>query len=233
MAELKRKGPGDTRQAELFALLSTETPGLEAGFYVDVWPFNAPMLVVTSPKLAIEACQSNNLPKPDALHPFINPMAGGSDNLFVSNGPSWKRARELFNNSFSMTASMGHLSCILEEAEIFVEMLKVHAREGKTFSLDQLTCRYAMDIIGNVAMNTRFKYQRQHHPIAAAMRNIIEMECGHETNSVFGRLNPVKAYVQWQNGRTLNRLIAVELEKCYRDWKQSITNPPRNLAQTQ
>lgn len=152
MAGLQKKGPSDTRQAESFALLSTQTPGLEAGFYIDVWPFSCPMLVVTSPTMAIEACQTYDLPKPDVLQQYINPMAGGSNNLFVSNGAHWKKTRELFNHGFSMTASLSHMACILEEAEVFVKMLKDHARTGETFSLDQLTCRYVMDIIGNVAL---------------------------------------------------------------------------------
>ncbi|GMF78603.1 unnamed protein product [Aspergillus oryzae] len=152
MAQLQKKWPSDSREAESFALLSTEAPGCEAGFYVDVWPFSIPMLVVTSPALAVQACQTYDLPKPDVLQPFINPMAGGSDNLFVSNGAHWKQARELFNHGFSMAAAMSHMTYILEEAQVFVQMLKDHARKGDTFSLDALTCRYVMDIIGNVAL---------------------------------------------------------------------------------
>ena len=47
---------------------------------------------------------------------------------------------------------MSHMKCILKEAETFIDILKAHARKGDTFSLDQLTCRYSMDIIGNIAM---------------------------------------------------------------------------------
>ncbi|KAJ5660689.1 uncharacterized protein N7484_000061 [Penicillium longicatenatum] len=221
MAELQKKGPSDTRQAESFALLSTETPGLEAGFYIDVWPFSCPMLVVTSPTMAIEACQTYDLPKPDVLQQYINPMAGGSDNLFVSNGAHWKKARELFNHGFSMTDSLSHVSGILEEAEVFVKMLNIHAQTGDIFSLDQLTCRYVMDIIGNVALNTRFNHLEQHNPIAAAMRDTIELECGIEAGNFLERWSPRRLYRQWQNGRTMNHLIGVELEKRFQEWKQN------------
>lgn len=152
MASLQKLGPKDARQSDVFTLFSVENAGLESGFYVDVWPFSTPMLVVTSPVMAIDACQTYDLAKPDVLQPFINPMAGGSDNLFVLNGARWKHARELFNHGFSMAASLSHMTCVLEEAKVYVEILKEHARAGDTFSLDQLTCRYAMDIIGNVAM---------------------------------------------------------------------------------
>jgi cytochrome P450 len=152
MARLQKKGPADTREAELFALLAIETPGYEGGFYVDLWPFSCPMLVVTSPVLALEATQTYDLPKPDVLQLFINPMAGGSDNLFVTNGARWKKSRDLFNHGFSMATAITHMPCILEEAEEFIQILTQHARAGDTFSLDQLTCRYTMDIIGNVAL---------------------------------------------------------------------------------
>ncbi|PYH44460.1 uncharacterized protein BP01DRAFT_383645 [Aspergillus saccharolyticus JOP 1030-1] len=76
---LKKQGlsPADSREAELFALLSTEIPGGQGGFYVDVWPFSRPMLVVTSPAWAVQAAQTYDLPKPEVLQPFINPMARG------------------------------------------------------------------------------------------------------------------------------------------------------------
>ncbi|KAJ5114158.1 hypothetical protein N7456_002692 [Penicillium angulare] len=233
LAKLRKYGPADTRQAEAFALLSTQIPGLEDGFYIDAWPFSIPLLAVTSPKLAIQACQNHDLPKPHALQPFINPMAGGSDNLFVSNGSRWRQMRDRFNHGFSLTAALGHMSCVLEEAEVFVQMLKAHARVGDTFSLDQLTCRYAMDIIGNIALNTRFRYQQENNPIATAMRDIIELECGIETTNIVKRWSPRRLYIQWKSGRTLNNLIGIELDKCYRKWKEdkitSISSRPKSI----
>lgn len=153
LAALQKKGPSDLREADLFASYAAETEGLEAGFYVDVWPFAAePMLCVTSPTMAIEACQTHDLPKPKALQSFINPMAGGSDNMFVTNGAIWKHARDLFSHGFSMSASLGHMKCILEEAKVYVQILRSHAQKGDTFLLDPLTCAYGMDIIGNITL---------------------------------------------------------------------------------
>ncbi|PYI17225.1 N-alkane-inducible cytochrome P450 [Aspergillus violaceofuscus CBS 115571] len=228
MAGLHKKGPADAREAELFALLSAEVPDGEAGFYVDVWPFSSPMLVVTSPVLAVEAAQTYDLPKPDVLQSFINPMAGGSDNLFVTNGAHWKKSRDMFNHGFSMATAMNHLPCILEEAEVFIQMLTQHAHKGDTFSLDQLTCRYTMDIIGNVALNTRFHFQEQHNPIAAAMRDTIEFECGIEAGGMLARWNPRRFYRQWQNGRTLDHLIGLELDQRYQEWCQTTAKPSGN-----
>ncbi|KAJ6023974.1 hypothetical protein N7540_004771 [Penicillium herquei] len=219
---LKQKGPSDLREADLFAYYAAETKGLEAGFYVDVWPFaKEPMLCVTSPPMAIEACQTHDLPKPKALQAFINPMAGGSDNMFVTNGAVWKHSRDLFSHGFSMSASLGHMKCILEEAKTYVQILRDHAQRADVFLLDPLTCAYGMDIIGNITLNTRFRFQEnQRNPIAATMRDIIEQQLGFETGSL-SYLSPYRFYKNWQNSRTINYYIGVELEKSFQEWKHS------------
>ncbi|KAJ5721974.1 hypothetical protein N7488_000009 [Penicillium malachiteum] len=220
MAKLPKMGPRDSRQADVFALFAAENKELESGFLLDVWPFGPPLIIATSPAMAIDACQTYDLPKPKILHPFINPMAGGSDNLFVANGPRWKHSRDLFDRGFSMAVSLSHMTCIIEEAQVYVQMLKSHAKKGDIFLLDPLTCRYTMDIIGNITLNTRLRFQEKHNPIAAAMRDTIEWECGIETGGIFDRCNPLRFYRQWQNSRTLNYHIGIELEKRYKDWKQ-------------
>ncbi|OOF93977.1 hypothetical protein ASPCADRAFT_398340 [Aspergillus carbonarius ITEM 5010] len=221
MPALLKKCPKDALQSGTFTLLSIEHPELQNGFYIDLWPFIGPMFVVTTPPLAVQVCQTYNLPKPtDALAPFINPMAGGH-NFFIANGPEWKRDRDLFNHAFSMTATIGHVDYILDEAEIYVGILREHAKKGDTFSMDQLACNYVMDVIGNVALNTRFNSQTGHNPIAAAMRDTIDLECGRESeNNPFQCWNVRRMYRQWRNSRTMNHCIGLELEKRYQKWLQ-------------
>jgi len=69
--------------------------------------------------------------------------------------------------------------------------------------------------------NTRFNYQQQHSPIAAAMRDTIELECGIEAGNFLERWSPRRLYRQWRNGRTMNHFIGIELDKCYQVWKQN------------
>jgi hypothetical protein len=59
---------------------------------------------------------------------------------------------ENFSTGFSMKAVKGHVSYTIEEAEVYVEILREHAKKGGTFFLDQATCNSVMDIIGNVAL---------------------------------------------------------------------------------
>jgi cytochrome P450 len=148
---LLEKFPAGSQQSDAFSLLAEDFADTDGCFYMDVWPFSTPLLVITSPELAVQACQEHDLPKPDVLVPFFAPIAGGS-NLFVMNGAEWKRSRALFNPGFSATVMLECMPHVVEEAEVYVSLLREHARKGDTFSLDRVTCDYMMDVIGVVTM---------------------------------------------------------------------------------
>ncbi|KAE8383240.1 putative N-alkane-inducible cytochrome P450 [Aspergillus bertholletiae] len=220
---LSRRAPSDMRQADSFGALASHYPELQDGFYLDVWPFGVPMLLVSSLELAVQACQTYDLPKPDVLAPIIGEMAGGP-NIFVTNGAEWKRARELFNHGFSMSAVMARIPHIIEEANVFADILREHARKGDTFLLDHVACNYVMDVIGNEALNTRFRYQQGYNPIAASMRDTIQWSQAEAANP-FYKFNPVRFFKQWRNSRTMNHYIGIELEKRYQEWLQNRPKP--------
>jgi cytochrome P450 len=152
LPDLLAKLPKGAQQSDAFTLLSFEFPKFDNCFYIDVWPFTPkPFLVVTSLELAVQACQTYALPKPASLADYFHPFTGGP-NIFTTNGPEWKQARTLFNSAFSASTIMQQTAHIVQEAEVYVEILREHARKGDTFSLDRMTCDYLMDIIGLVAM---------------------------------------------------------------------------------
>lgn len=156
LPDLMAKLPKDVVQSDAFTLLSYEFPKFDNCFYMDVWPFTPkPFLVITSLDLAVQACQTYALPKPHTLTQYFNPFTGGP-NIFTTNGPEWKRARSLFNSAFSANTIMRQIPHIVEEAEVYVDVLREHALKGDTFSLDRMTCDYMMDIIGSVAMCVLF-----------------------------------------------------------------------------
>ncbi|KAE8414445.1 putative N-alkane-inducible cytochrome P450 [Aspergillus pseudocaelatus] len=219
LPDLMQRHPKGSQQSEAFAVLSYEFPNSDNCFYIDAWPFTEPLLVVTSPDLAVQASQTYALPKPPVLAKFFNPFAGGP-NLFTTNGPEWKRTRGLFNAAFSASNILQHTPHILEEAQEYVEILREHARKGDTFSLDKTTCDYVLDIIGHVAMKARFHSQRGHNPVAAALRSSVEWHCQDEEMNPVIRWNPMRPIMQWYNGRTMNHYIGIELDKRYEAWKQ-------------
>lgn len=148
---LLEKLPKGSQQSDAFTLLSYEFDSTDGSFYIDLWPFGNPLLVITSPDLAMQACQEYDLPKPDVLIPFFAPITGGP-NLFITNGAEWKRSRALFNPGFSNSVMHDWTPYIVDEAEIFISLLREHANKGDTFSLDKLACDLLMDVIGVVSM---------------------------------------------------------------------------------
>lgn len=214
------KLPKDTQLPDAFEILckENEKDDGDSVIYLDVWPFAAlPLLVICSPTLAVEACQEHDLIKPDILHQFFNPLAGG-DNLFTMNGPEWKRSRALFNPGFSSSYILQQTGHIVDEAEIYVSKLRDHARRGDLFSLDDLTCWYTMDIIGAVTLDSRLQSQTQFNPLASAMRSQINWQILDNEFNLFVRWNPARPFVQAYNSWQMNKYISRELDKRYAEW---------------
>ncbi|RAL15138.1 cytochrome P450 [Aspergillus homomorphus CBS 101889] len=217
---LLAKHPKGSQQSDAFTVLSYNFPEFDNCFYIDIWPFVQPLLCITSPDLAVQVCQTYALPKPAVLQNFFQPFTGGW-NIFTTNGPEWKRARSLFNPAFSASAVLHHTSQIVEEAQVYVDILREHATKGDTFSLDRMTCSYVMDIIGSIAINKRLKSQREYNPLAAAMRSVAEWNCQDEELNPFIRWNPLRPIMHWYNGRTMTCYIGDALEERYQRWRQN------------
>ncbi|KAJ4982701.1 AflN/verA/monooxygenase [Stagonosporopsis vannaccii] len=215
---LLEKLPKGSQQSDAFTLLSYNFKETDGCFYIDVWPFTSPLLVITSPELAMQACQEHDLPKPDVLLPFFAPIAGGPS-MFVMNGAEWKRTRSLFNHGFSASVMLERTPQIVTETEAYVNLLREHAKKGDTFSLDKLTCDYMMDVIGAVCINARLRSLTTQNPLALAMRSSIDWHCQDEELNPFKRWNPMRPLVEWRNGRIMDQYINTELDKRYEEWK--------------
>ncbi|KAL4934895.1 hypothetical protein BDV06DRAFT_208071 [Aspergillus oleicola] len=223
MPALLKQLPTGSQQSDAFTILSQDFSKTDSCFYIDLWPFTMPLLVVTSPDLAVQACQTYALPKPSILDAFVNPLTGGRT-MFTQNGPEWKRSRDLFNNRFSMKVLFKLAPKIVKEAEVYVNVLRGHANKGDMFFLDKITCDYVMDIIGVLTLNARLQSLTKYNPLAASMRSSIEWHCQDEELNPFKRWNPMRPLVEWRNGRTMNRYIGVELDRRFEEWKHSAGN---------
>ena len=120
-------------------------------FIVDLWPFTRTMLVVASPSAAAEVTQALNLPKPQLLHDYFLPLTGGP-NLFTMREEEWRPWRTVFNPGFSNSAIVQYIPCIVEEVQIYCEMLRERARAQRMFHLDKMILALTMDIIGHVTL---------------------------------------------------------------------------------
>jgi len=142
--------PKRAQQSASFGILARDFR--ETGiFYLDLWPFSYPMIVVNTPDLADQVCHQYDLEKPDSLLYFFKPITGGLG-LFMMNGEKHKSSRALFTPGFSENVIREQTKNIVEEAKVYTEILRDHARKGDMFLLDDLTCWYMMDVIGTVTL---------------------------------------------------------------------------------
>ncbi|KAL3421062.1 afln vera monooxygenase [Phlyctema vagabunda] len=204
--------PEDAQQIFAFGELSKQFTKSDGLFYLDMWPFSDPLLVISSPSQCIQACQQHDLPKPRVMKDFFHPFAGG-ENLFTMNGPEWKRSRALFNPGFAANYILEQMPHIVEEALVYVDVLREHAKKGDVFSLDDATLWFTMDIIGAVTLNSRLNSQRTYNPLASAMRSQVHWHCMDGELNPFVRWNPVRPVIEWWNGKTMDRYISKELDK--------------------
>jgi cytochrome P450 len=150
----KHNLPPDIQMPDVFAGLSKEF-GNESDslFYMDLWPFSLPMLLVSSPNCALQICQKADfaVDRPDILLRSMYPIIGGRS-VFGTNGFEWKEARSVLQSGLNSNNILNQLGHVVDEAEVLIEILKQKAHAGEVFQLDHLTVKFMMDISGNLTL---------------------------------------------------------------------------------
>ncbi|KAI0895095.1 cytochrome P450 [Annulohypoxylon nitens] len=136
------------------------------------------------------------------------------------NGTEWKNSRALFNSGFSASYILQQTSHIVDETEVYVDVLREHARKGKIFSLDDVTLWYMMDVIGSVTLDSRLHSLRQFNPLASALRRQIRWHVLDNEWNLLIRWNPARPFVQAYNSYQMNKYIGQELDKRYAEWTE-------------
>jgi cytochrome P450 len=91
--------PSDAHITNLLSKISEQFSKSDSVYYMDMWPFSPPLMVLSSPSTASQAVQQHTLRKPPALTDLFYPITGGPDLIFI-NGELWKKSRSVFNPSF-------------------------------------------------------------------------------------------------------------------------------------
>lgn len=119
-------------------------------FYINLWPFNAPLMVVTSPHVASQV-EHAFLDKPANICATIDVISGGAS-LLTMRGGTWKKWRTLFSPGFAAGYMTGLAPAIADEVGVFCELLRVKAGEGALFALEEYTLRLTFDVIARVTL---------------------------------------------------------------------------------
>lgn len=150
--------PKDAHPFYVFGEASRKFSGM---YYLDLWPFSPPFLMVTSATAAAQATQQNPiaLNRPLPLQDWFLPITGGPT-LFDMPETEWKSWRALFNPGFSNSYLTSLIPQIVEETMVYRDVLSEHARKGDIFRLDATTLWFTMDLIGRITMYVSFCSER-------------------------------------------------------------------------
>lgn len=149
--KLMSKLPSDCSNQYLPGLLRRAYPDLGPNFYMDTWPFGAPVLVISEPSALHQITQEHSLPKHPDLREFLRPLSNGQD-IVTMEGQMWKTWRNIFNPGFSLANLMTLSPVIVQETLVLCDVLQNYAGRRTTVSLKDLTDRWTMDVIGNVVL---------------------------------------------------------------------------------
>lgn len=193
---------------------------------MDLWPMSGLFLTVVSPKIATEITQTNpklTSDRPELLRRFLKPITGGLT-LFDLDEKEWKPWRAVFNKGFHSDRMYGLVPGMLDEVQVFVEVLRKHALKDELCYLEPLTLRFMIDMIGRTVLDTSLHAQVAYNALADSMLSQIRW---HNTNAEINplsHLNFVRTFVHWKNTRQMDAYIGAELDKRFEEYKADSKN---------
>ena len=143
--------PRDAHPNYLADMIRRKMPDLGPIYYLDTWPFGPQMLIVASTGGLYQITQEHSLPKYHALKWFLQPITEGLD-IVTMEGNMWKTWRGIFNPGFSANHLMGLTQSLVEETDVFCDILQKRFTDQKIFQMKDLTDNLTMDIIGRVVL---------------------------------------------------------------------------------
>jgi len=152
LASIVKLYPRDALKIYLFGEINRKF-GKGGACYLDVWPFGEPFLVITSPHLANQVASNPAiaLEKPDALRKWFWSITGGIS-IFDAPAKDWKPLRGLFNRGFSSNHMMTLVPAMVEETQVYCDILRKKAKKGGMFNMDPVNLRLMLDVIGQTGL---------------------------------------------------------------------------------
>lgn len=119
-------------------------------FYLNLWPFNDPVMVVANPFVASQV-EAAFLDKPANTCATLEIINGGPS-LQTMHGSTWKKWRALLNPGFAAGYMIGLAPAIADEVAVFCKLLQERANQGEMFPLEEYTLRLTFDVIARVTL---------------------------------------------------------------------------------
>lgn len=199
-------------------------------FYVDWWPLGPRWLFIADPELASKYLTTGqSLPKSRLVTAYLDKLLG-SNNMVGVDGQNWKSLRSMFNPGFSASHLITLVPYIVDSSMVFLDILREKAKTNELISMDVISTRYAIDIIGKVVMDSDFDSQKRPHPIVTTFRKQVSLMPSASSIGPLDDINLIRPVRLWWNMRTLDALIGAEIDK--RIASRSVSQPLRANGST-
>ncbi|CAK7223791.1 hypothetical protein SBRCBS47491_005329 [Sporothrix bragantina] len=185
--------------------------------YLDLWPVSPPMLLALDPAMAAQFTQDINVEKSAAQGNFLKPLTSNLD-LASSHGAAWKKLRRRMNPGFSALSIRQRLPALMEEVEVFRDILLSKAGKDKSwgpvFTLERPVTMLTLDFIGRFTLDLRLHEQTSPlTPVSEAMLDTLPWLAIHiHIGNVLTLFNPWRRYKLWRNRRVMDAYLEPLLE---------------------
>ncbi|TVY18274.1 putative sterigmatocystin biosynthesis P450 monooxygenase [Lachnellula arida] len=214
--------PKDAHYQYMFGEIYRDHFEKEGAFFIDLWPMTGLCYAVFSPHVAAAVMQNPNLSmqRPYLLSRFFKPIAGGP-NLFDMKEADWRPWRTVFSKGFN---GLGLVPGVVEETQVYAQTFRDLARKKERFSLDMVSLRFLMDVTGRTILNAELGAQKGYNTLADSMISQIRWHQPNAEINPLSFLNVARWYMEWRNGRAMDKYIGKELDRRYAELKADSDN---------
>lgn len=186
--------------------------------YIDLWPISWPMLAVFNPEMMAQFCQAPSLPKHDLMHYEFGPFTN-SDDLVNSEGEQWKTWRSILSPGFSARNVQALMPEMLEEIQVFRDILRSLAETGETVPMTKLAASLTVDVIARAVLGARLQVQTHGHEFFNALKRQIRRLIVDATpyTLLHKTLNPVRPFLMWKDNRLLRQIVLPYIHDAIKD----------------
>ncbi|OJD13923.1 hypothetical protein AJ78_05686 [Emergomyces pasteurianus Ep9510] len=125
-------------------------------FYLDLWPFADPMVVLCTPELAAQVTTEQAFPKDPSVNYYLSPFLGKSSIISV-NGPKWKTLHSTFAPAFAPAYIRTLTDGMVDEVLIYHDNLSQLAKSKKPFSMSAVNVDMTFNVIGRAVFDSPFR----------------------------------------------------------------------------
>ena len=179
-------------------------------YYLDMWPLADPILAILDVDLMNDVTVKPSLPKHYTIGEFIQHL-GGPGNMVSAEGAEWKKWRSAFNPGFAASHLMTLVPDIVDQCNIFCNIMAERARKNELFRMEQASTKLTVDIIGKVVLDADFNSQSAPNELVDTVIHQVKwIDVG---SAKFFPVDPVRYFVNTYNTWKMNRYIGPMLDE--------------------